>query len=91
MQKSEVILIGRSIPSISHRLDSKIRDWQRFAKALNAKEREAFNELISSIKNKRTAIDAADEADLGIAILLAMIVSIKGEFNEKPKERDSRS
>jgi hypothetical protein len=91
LQKSEVILIGRSIPSISHRLDSKIRDWQRFAKLLNAKEREAFNELISSIKNKRTAIDAADEADLGIAILLAMIVNLKGELNEKPKERDSRS
>jgi hypothetical protein len=83
--------MGRSIPSISHRLDSKIRQWQRFAKLLNQKEKEAFAKLMSTIKNKREAIDAADEADIGVAILLAMIVSTKGEIHEKPKERDSGS
>lgn len=82
--------MGRTIPSITHRLDSKIRQWQRFAKLLNAKEREEFKELVSAIKNKRSAIDAADEADLGIAILLAMVVHMKGELDEN-KNRDSRS
>jgi hypothetical protein len=80
--------MGRSIPSISHRLDSKIRQWQRFAKLLNQREREAFAKLISAIKNRRGAIDAADEADIGVAILLAMVVAIKGEHDEEDKERD---
>ena len=79
--------MGRSIPSISHRLDCKIRQWERFAKLLNAKEREAFLDLISSVKNRREAIGGADEADLGIAVLLAMVVRMKVELNEY-KKRD---
>ena len=80
--------MGRSIPSISHRLDSKIMQWQRFAKLLNAREREAFLALISSVKNRREAIAAADEADLSVAILLAMVVKMKDELNERDKNRD---
>ena len=83
--------MGRSIPSISHRLDSKIRQWQRFSKLLNQREQKAFAKLISSIKNRREAIDAADEADLGVAILLAMLVAIRGEQNEEDKKRDCGS
>ena len=80
--------MGRSIPSISHRLDSKIVQWQRFVKLLNAKEREAFLNLISSVKNKREAIAAADEADLGVAILLAVVVKMKCDLDERDKNRD---
>jgi len=80
--------MGRTIPSISHRLDSKIRQWQRFAKLLNQRERKAFANVVSMIRNRREAIDAADEADIGVAILLAIVVAIKGEQNEEDKERD---
>lgn len=81
--------MGRSIPSISHRLDSKISQWQKFAKLLNAKERQAFLELLSVVKNRRSAIDAADEADIGVAILLAMVVHLKGELDGRHKNRHS--
>ena len=73
--------MGRSIPSISFRLDEKMRQWERFAKLLNAQEREAFDELIAVIRNRRSAIDAADESDIGVAILLAIIVQMRGEID----------
>jgi hypothetical protein len=76
--------MGRSIPSISHRLDARIRQWEKFGKQLHGKEREAFEDLISVIRNRRTAIEAADEADLGVAILLAMVTHLKGEKYDWP-------
>ena len=38
------------------------------------------------IRNRRTAIDAADEADIGIAILLAMIVQMEADRETKVGE-----
>ena len=76
--------MGRSIPSISHRLDARIRQWEKFGKQLHGKERQAFTDLLSVIRNHRTAIDAADEADLGVAILLAMVTHLKGERYDWP-------
>lgn len=73
--------MGRSVPSISHRLDAKISQWGRFAKLLNVKEKKALLKLLSVVKNRRSAIDAADEADIGVAILLAMVVHLKEEMN----------
>jgi len=80
--------MGRTIPSISARLDGKIAQWTRFSKLLPKKEREAFGRLVSIIRDRRTAIDAADEADIGIAILLAMMTAMKGELDERPGGED---
>jgi len=58
-------------------MDSKLSQWERFARTLPPHEREAFLELVSHMKNRRSAIDAADEPDIGIAMLLAAIVHLK--------------
>ena len=76
------------IPSISHRLESKLRQWERFSKHLHGRDRKAYAELVSVIKNHRTAIDAADEADLGVAILLAVAAHLKGELDERAGGKD---
>lgn len=77
--------MGRTIPSVSRRLDAKIAQWERFGRQLHGKEREAFGDLISVIKDHRSAIDAADEADIGVAILLALAVHLKGEtYEDRP-------
>ena len=75
--------MGRTIPSISARVDGKISQWERFSRHLPRKKQESFRALVSAIRDRRTAIDAADEADIGIAILLAMVVSLKGEMDER--------
>jgi hypothetical protein len=80
--------VGRTIPSISHRLESKLRQWERFSKQLHGRDRKAYSELVSVIRNHRTAIDAADEADLGVAILLAVATHLKGELDERTGDEE---
>lgn len=75
--------MGRTIPSISHRLDAKLRQWEGFSRQLHGKDKEAYSELVAVIRNRRSAIDAADEADLGVAILLAVATYLKGELDER--------
>jgi hypothetical protein len=58
-------------------MDSKLLQWERFSRTLPPHEREAFMELVTHMKNRRSAIDAADEPDIGIAMLLAAIVHLK--------------
>ena len=83
--------MGRSIPSISYRLDEKMRHWERFAKLLPKEEQEAFASIIPLIRNRRSAIDAADESDIGVAILLAIIVQMKGEMDVLKRGRKKYS
>ena len=76
--------MGRNIASVSCRLERKIMQWQKFGRHLRGREREAFDELVNVMRNHRSAIDAADEADIGVAILLALAVHLKGEDHERP-------
>ena len=69
--------MGRTIMSATARMDSKLAQWERFARTLPPHERAAFAELVSHIRNRRSAIDAADEPDIGIAMLLAAVVHLK--------------
>jgi hypothetical protein len=80
-----VIEVGRSIASVSCRLERKIAQWEKFGRHLRGREREAFAELVNAVRSHRSAIDAADEADIGVAILLAMAVHLKGGSYEGPR------
>lgn len=71
--------MGRSIPSATARMDGKLAQWERFSRMLPPQERQAFLELVSHMRNRRSAIDAADEADIGVAMLLAAIVRLRSD------------
>ena len=79
--------MGRTIPSITHRLDSKLSQWEKFGMLLSIGEQEAFGRLKSIIKNRRTAIAEADEGDLGVAILLAMAIYHESERDMNNEKR----
>ncbi len=83
--------MGRSIPSISNRLDAKINELQHFAKTLRGKDREAFEEIIKSIRDHRTEIDAMNEPDLTGAINFMALVNLKREINESKRPKDGLS
>lgn len=69
--------MGRSIYSATARIDQKISQWETFSKMLPKNEREAFLELVKQMKNRRSAIESADEPDIGLAMLLVAIVHLK--------------
>lgn len=82
--------MGRTIPSVSTRLEAKLSQWEHFARLLPPHEREAFLQIASDIRNRRSAIDAADEPDIGLAMLLAALVSMKS-CNHKKGDLDDKN
>ena len=70
--------MGRTIPSVSGRVEERLARWEKFARHLRSDERESFIRLAGVVKDLRGAIDAADESDLGIAMLLAIAVHLEG-------------
>ncbi|MFA5106474.1 MAG: hypothetical protein WC506_05965 [Candidatus Micrarchaeia archaeon] len=81
--------MGRSIPSATARIDAKIAQWEAFGRALGKSDRKAFDEIMSVIRDRRTAIDAANEADIGIAMVLAAAVYLKRDRDETARKLDS--
>ncbi len=73
--------MGRSIPSITHRISSKQAEWERFARLLGEADRRAFEELSAAARDRRSAIDALDEPDIGIALLLAIVTHLQVELD----------
>ncbi len=72
--------MGRSIPSVSRRMDHRLMQWEKFGRLLNREEREAYRRLVTVMRNRRTAIGEADEADIGIAMLLAVAAYMEREI-----------
>lgn len=77
--------MGRNIPSITYRIESRLQEWERFVDLLPQQDRLAFRKLIPIIKDRRTAIEAADE-DIGMAMLLAISAHLKSELDAKKAE-----
>ncbi len=73
--------MGRSIPSITHRLAQRQSDWDAFGRALPKADRDAFEKISIAVRNRRGAIEALDEADIGIAMLLAAVVHLAVEID----------
>ena len=71
--------MGRSVPSVSRRVEFRFSQWDKFRSLLNPREQEAFEKLIALSKNRRSAIQEADEPDVAISILLSAIVYMLGK------------
>lgn len=73
---------------MTQRLERKLEAWEGFRRALSGKEQEAYQELVAAVRNRRTALDALEEPDLSVALLLAMAVFLQGEL--RVREHDAR-
>jgi len=83
--------MGRSIPSISNRLDAKVAQWKRLAGVLRGKDKQAFDDLMELVRSRRTEIDAADEAGVSCAILLLVCLNLMGRLtHDGPKDGQKR-
>ena len=83
--------MGRTIPSVSGRIEGRIAQWERFARHLRGEEKESFMRLVAAVKDLRGAIDSAEEADLGVAMLLAMAVHLEGKIHGRDRGKDGQS
>ena len=79
--------MGRTIPSVSFRLDERLSRWKEFSAHLDRREKEAFLRLVARVRERRTAVDAADEDEIALAMLLAMIVYLEGKDDTDGQSR----
>ncbi len=83
--------MGRSIASPSHRVDSKIEDWRTFSKHMPQAEKQAFEQLAQTVRNRRQAIEEASEADFAQRIFIAILITHEAKLNAINKCLDSLS
>ena len=69
--------MGRSIPSATCRVEQKLAQWEKFGRLLSRDEQEAYRRLVLVLRNRRTAIQETDEADIGVAMLLAAVTHME--------------
>ncbi len=81
------VFMGRTIPSVSFRLEERLSRWKNFSAHLDRREKEALLRLLAIVRERRTAIDAADEDDIAIAMLLAMLVHLEGKNDKDGQSR----
>ncbi len=79
--------MGRTIPSVSFRLEERMARWKGLSEHLGRKEKEAFLRLAAHVRERRGAIDAADEDDLAIAMLLVMLIRLEGRDDTDGQSR----
>ncbi|MFH0884149.1 MAG: hypothetical protein V1861_00380 [Candidatus Micrarchaeota archaeon] len=79
--------MGRTIPSVSYRLEERVARWKNFSAHLDRKEKEALLRLLAIVRERRTAIDAADEDEIALAMLLAMLVYLEAKNDTDGQSR----
>ena len=82
------VAMGRTIPSITFRIDREIAGLKKFFDTLDIDEKEAFQELVSHAKRMRSAAMEVN-GELFHLILLTMLIGIKKEM-KRMKNADSR-
>ncbi len=79
--------MGRTIPSVSFRLEERLSRWKDLSAHLDRREKEALLRLVAHVRERRGALDAADEDDLAIAMLLLMVVRLEGHDDTDGQSR----
>ncbi len=72
---------------MSFRLEERLSRWKDFSAHLDRREKEAVLRLLAIVRERRTAIDAADEEDIALAMLLAMVVYLEGKNDKDGQSR----
>jgi len=74
--------MGRTIPSITFRIDQEIAHLKKFFDTLDVEEKEAFQELVAYAKKMRTAAMEVN-GELFHLMLLSMLIGLKKELRRR--------
>ena len=74
--------MGRTVPSYRQALESEIRSWDGFRKALRGKDAEAFERLINSCRLYASAGGMATRPVIAEAMFMSILVGLEKELME---------
>ena len=66
--------MGRTVPTWRNRVESELNALNGFRRALNSSDREALDELINGVRNRRAAGGMLPSIDVWKPMLISMIL-----------------
>ena len=77
-----VIFIGRTVPTFRCVLEFTIAEWREFRRALRARDREAFDELMKKARLHASAASNAARSNPTEAMFMAILVEHEKDIND---------
>ncbi|MBS7614739.1 hypothetical protein KEJ18_03290 [Candidatus Bathyarchaeota archaeon] len=74
--------MGKTVPSYRMVLESEIKKWEPFLKALRKEDREAFEELINECRRYASAAGAAVRPIISEAMFMSILLSHQKSLKE---------
>ena len=74
--------MGRTVPSYRQALESEIRSWEGFRKALRGKDAEAFDELMKAARIYASAGGMATRPVVAEALFMSVLVGMQRQVME---------
>ena len=66
--------MGRTVPTWRNRVESELNALNAFRRALNSSDREALDELMNGVRNRRAAGGMLPSVDVWKPMLISMIL-----------------
>ena len=82
--------MGRTVPTQRQTLESILRNWQAFRRALRGKDREAFDRLLDRARQHTSASSYAALSDPVEGVLLSILLEQEKEIERLREELKER-
>ena len=74
--------MGRTVPTWRNRIEAELGSLENFRRALNSVDRNALDQLVNGVRNRRTAGGMLPAHDSWKPMLLAMLLECHGKIAE---------
>ena len=77
--------MGRTVPTWRNRVEAELNSLNSFKRALNASDRQALDELINGVRNRRTAGGMLPSIDAWKPMLISMLLECQSKISQLEK------
>ena len=77
--------MGRTVPTWRNRVEAELNSLNSFKRALNASDRQALDELMNGVRNRRAAGGMLPSIDAWKPMLISMLLECQSKISQLQK------
>ena len=77
--------MGRTVPTWRNRVEAELNSLNSFKRALNASDRQALDELMNGVRNRRAAGGMLPSIDAWKPLLISMLLECQSKISQLQK------
>mgnify|MGYP003331096814 FL=1 len=77
--------MGRTVPTWRNRVEAELNSLNSFKRALNASDRQALDELMNGVRNRRAAGGMLPSIDAWKPMLISMLLECQSKISQLEK------